>query len=102
MTLRPYLWGIKISTAISFAAWVLVIRQIDPQKAGILGQVLFFGSALLFMAGLFVLFFTWMRRHIGGDEEVALSYIGVSFRQGILMAILLCVLLIFQQYRILT
>lgn len=102
MTLKSYLWGIRISTAISFAALVLVTKQVDPQKTGAMGQLLFFVSALLFLSGLFVLFFTWLRRAAGGSEETALTYIGVSFRQGILIAVLLCLLLLLQQYRILT
>ncbi|NTW27216.1 MAG: hypothetical protein HGA36_02760 [Candidatus Moranbacteria bacterium] len=102
MTLKSYLWGIRISTAISFAACALVVKQIDPQKTGMAGKLLFFISALLFLSGLFVLFFTWMRRAVGGDEQTALANIGVSFRQGILMAVLACLLLFLQQYRILT
>ena len=102
MTLKSYLWGIRISTAISFAAWVLVLKQIDPEKNGLPGQLLFFVTALLFLSGLFILFFTWMRKATSGYEEVASSNIGISFRQGILMAMLVCLLLVLQQYRILT
>jgi hypothetical protein len=102
MTLKSYLWGIRISTAISFAAWILVLKQVDPQKTGAIGQLLFFVSALLFLAGMFILFFTWLRGAVSGNDEIALAYIGVSFRQGILVAILLCLLLALQQYRILT
>jgi ABC-type Fe3+-siderophore transport system permease subunit len=102
MTLKPYLWGIRISTAISFAAWVLVIRQVDPEKTGIIGQVLFFGSTFLLLAGVFILFFSWLRRHVGGNEETALIYIGVSFRQGVLMSVLAIILLFLQQNRVLT
>lgn len=102
MTLTSYLWGIRISTAISFAALILVIKQVDPDKTGMIGQLLFFVSALLFLSGLFVLFFTWLRKATSGNEEAALRYIGVSFRQGILIAILLCLLLLLQQYRVLT
>jgi apolipoprotein N-acyltransferase len=102
MTLKSYLWGISVSTGISLAALVLVVKQVDPEKTGSIGQLLFFVSALLFLSGMFVLFFTWLRRAVDGGEDVALAYIGVSFRQGILMAILLCLLLYLQQYRILT
>ena len=87
---------------VSFAAWFLVIKQVDPEKTGLAGQLLFFGSTLLFLSGIFILFFTWMRRAIQGSEDVALINIGISFRQGILMAMLLCLLLLLQQYRILT
>jgi hypothetical protein len=102
MTLKSYLWGIIISTAISFAAWVLVLKQIDPEKTGLPGKLLFFVSALLFLSGLFVLLFTWMRKTTSGGDQVALANIGISFRQGILMAMLVCLLLVLQQYRILT
>lgn len=102
MTLKPYLWGIRISTVISFAACALVIKQVDPEKTGVMGQLLFFASAFLFLSGMFVLFFTWIRKASSGSEDDALAYIGVSFRQGILMALLVCLLLLLQQYRMLT
>jgi hypothetical protein len=102
MTLKSYLWGMRISAVTAFAAWFLVALYIDPEKSGIAGQTLFYASAFLFLAGLAILFFTWLRRKTGGKDEVALVYVGVSFRQGILTALLIIGLLIFQQYRILT
>jgi hypothetical protein len=101
MTLRSYLWGMRIGVAAAFAAWILVLRQIDPDKSGFLGQALFYASTFLLFAGLLILFFTWMRRKIGGSDESALVCIGISFRQGILMSLLLVGLLVLQQYRIL-
>lgn len=101
MTLKSYLWGIKISTVVSFAAWALVIKQIDPEKTGTVGQLLFFISMLLSFSGLFILFFTWLRKKSLGDGGNGFSLVGISFRQGILMAILVCLLLFFQQNRIL-
>ena len=102
MTLRSYLWGMRTGTIASLAVLMLVVRQIDPGNAGIIGQLLFFLAAFLFLAGLLILLFTWLRRKVGGDDELALSYLGVSFRQGILMAFLAILLLIAQRYRILT
>lgn len=102
MTLKSYLWGMRIGAFAAFAAWVLVLMYVDPEKAGAPGQLLFFVSTLLFLSGLFVLFFTWMRKKIGGDDEAALAYLGASFRQGILIALLAVLLLLFQQYRVLT
>lgn len=101
MTLKSYLWGIKISTAVSFAAWILVVKQIDPEKSGAIGQLLFFVSSFFFLSGLFILFFTWLKKR-AMDEDGEFSHLGVSFRQGILMSLLVCLLLFFQQYRILT
>ena len=91
-----------MSAIVSLVVLVLIIRQIDPDSAGIIGQVLFFAATFLFLAALIILFFTWMRRKIGGNEEIALAYLGVSFRQGILIALLAILLLVFQEYRILT
>jgi hypothetical protein len=102
MTLKSYIWGIRISTAISFVACALVIMQIDPEKTGIIGQFLFFISAMLFLSGLFVLFFTWLRRKALSEGDMKFSHLGISFRQGILMALLVVLFLILQQYRVLT
>lgn len=101
MTLKSYLWGIRIGTLLSFAAWIMVILYVDPGKSGMAGQSLFYASTFLFFAGVLILFFTWMRRKIGGDDEIAFTYLGTSFRQGILMAFLLIGLLVLQQYRLL-
>ena len=101
MTLKSYLWGIRFGTALSFIAWIMIILYIDPDKSGIAGQALFYASTFLFFAGLLILFFTWMRRKVGGDDEVAFMYLGTSFRQGILMTFLLLGLLFLQQHRLL-
>jgi heme/copper-type cytochrome/quinol oxidase subunit 4 len=101
MTLKSYLWGIRLSVFITLAALILVLRQIDPEKSGIIGQLFFYVSTFLFFAALLILFFTWLRRKIGGDDEDAFAYLGMSFRQGVLMSLLIVGLLILQQYRVL-
>ena len=101
MTLKSYLWGIRLSVIITLAALILVLRQIDPEKSGIIGQLFFYASAFLFFTALLILFFTWLRRRIGGDNEDAFAYLGMSFRQGVLMSLLIIGLLILQQYRVL-
>lgn len=102
MTLKSYLLGIRLSTVASLIAWLLVIGYIDPEKSGVAGQIFFYVSALLFFSGLFISFFVWLKGKTSHEEEAVFSQMGVSFRQGILMAILMVILLIFQQYRVLT
>ena len=103
MTLKSYLWGMRISASVAFAAWVLVISYIDPETSGAAGQFLFFGSTFLFLTGLMIMFFTWMRRKISArNGEINFVYLGVSFRQGILIALLAVILLLLQQHRMLT
>jgi len=102
MTLKAYLWGMRISWAVSLTAWVLVFMKIDPEKSGMAGLTLFYVSTLLFLSSTFVLMLTWIWRKFQKDEDLAMAYVGVSFRQGILLAILTVVLLILQQNRMLT
>jgi hypothetical protein len=99
MTLKSYLWGMRISALLSLGALVLVIWYIDPIKAGIPGLVLFYGSAFLFLSAIFVLFFTWMRKS-DSPEKVQIN-LSLSFRQGILISLLTIGLLLFAQFRIL-
>jgi len=101
MTLKSYLWGIRLSVIITLAALILVLRQIDPEKSGIIGQLFFYVSVFLFSAALLVLFFTWLRRKFSRDDEDVFAYLGMSFRQGVLMSLLIVGLLILQQYRVL-
>jgi hypothetical protein len=101
MTLKSYLWGMRFAAFFSFVALALVVWYVDPEKTGAPGKFLFFASMLLFCSSLFILFFTWLRRHIGTKEEHAIAYLGASLRQGILVALLIVFLLILQEYRVL-
>ncbi len=102
MTLKAYLWGMRISWVVSLTAWVLVFLRIDPETAGISGLVLFYFSALLLLASTFVLMLTWIWGKFQKDEDLALAYVNISFRQGTLLAILTILLLVLQQNRMLT
>lgn len=102
MTLKSYLWGMRMGTALSLAAWVMVLFYVDPGKSGAIGQAFFYLTALLFLSGLFILLFTWSRRKFAGGDAAALACLGVSFRQGILLAVLAALLLALQSFRVLT
>lgn len=99
MTLNVYLWGMRISTILALLAWGAVIYYVDPSKTGILGQVLFYGSLFLALSGVFTIFFTWLRRKVNQDESFV--YIGMSFRQGLLLSLLVVILLIMQSFGVL-
>lgn len=101
MTLKSYLWGMRISTVLSVAAWIAVIYNVNPEETGIIGQALFYLSLFLALAGVFILFLTWARRKILGSDW-AFAHLGMSFRQGILFSALANALLIFQSLKILT
>lgn len=100
MTLKSYLWGLRISTVILFMAWTVVVVNVDPEKSGIIGKVLFYLSFFLFLSGIFILILTWIRRKLEGDEA-AFSQLGVNFREGILLAVLAAGLLLLQSAKVL-
>ena len=100
MTLKSYLVGIKISTLAALAGWGLVIYYIDPEKTGIIGASVFYLSAFLSFSGIAILFLTWTRKIYSGSN-FAFSHVGMSFRQGILLALLVVVLMILQSFKML-
>jgi hypothetical protein len=101
MTIKSYLWGMRISTFLALGGFVAVVIFIDPQKSGILGQVLFYLSLILALSGILILILMGLHRR-PNDEEQSLSYLGSSFRQGILLSLLAAILLALQGFRVLT
>lgn len=101
MTLKLYLWGVKISALLALAALGAVVMFINPQESGMFGQAVFYLSLLIALSGIFILLFTWLRKITGG-EKTPFIYIGMSFRQGALLAVLSVILLMLQSFRMLT
>lgn len=100
MTLRSYLWGVRLSTLVVFAAWVVVLTSVDPESSGVIGQILFYVTFFLFFAGLSILLFTFVWRRMT-DDMLTVVEVNMSFRQGILLSLLITILIFFQQLGIL-
>jgi hypothetical protein len=101
MTLKSYLWGMKIGALLSFIAWVLIIFNIDPTESAAPGKLLFYGSFFLFLSAFFIIILTWMRKKTEKGKDFETVYISGNFRQGILIAFLISILLVLQSFRIL-
>ncbi|SRR3989339_1332576 len=100
MTLRTYLWVVKIVTLFSFIALSLVIYFIDPEKNGWAGKTIFYLVLFFALSGLLNLILTKLRKIWGGEETVILN-IGLSSRQSMLLALILVGLLFLQGLQIL-
>jgi hypothetical protein len=100
MTVRGYLWGMRLSTLVALAALSLVIYFVNPFQDGILGQTLFYISLFFSITGLATLFLFWLRRKFANNETVFLN-VGVSFRQGMLVAFAVAILFLLQSFRLL-
>ena len=100
MTLRFYLWVVKIVTLFSFSALILVIYFIDPEKTGRAGKIIFYLVLFFALSGLLNLILTKLRKIWGGEKAVILN-ISLSSRQSVLLSVILIGLLILQSSRIL-
>jgi len=100
MTLRSYLWVIKIVTFFSFIALFLVVYFIDPEKNGWAGKTIFYLVLFFVLSGLLNLILIKLRKIWGGEEAVVLN-IGLSSRQSALLSIILVGLLVLQGLHIL-
>jgi hypothetical protein len=101
MTLKSYLWGMKIGALLSFAGWILIVFNVDPIESAAAGKLLFYGSFFLFFSAFSIIILTWMRKDLAEEKDVEMVYVSGSFRQGILIALLVSVLLLLQSFRIL-
>lgn len=93
MSLKAYIWSLMLSTLLAMGAWIFVLLKIDPYESGIVGQGLFYFIFWLMMLGIFVNVLVWLRvRFLGGEQ--GLSTMGLSFRQGFLLSLLIVALLV--------
>ncbi len=100
MTLQSYLWGLRIGTVISFAAFCAVIFLTDPLDIGNIAFILFYLTFFLTISGLSVLILTWLWHKMARDM-LTLGEIGMAVRQGILIGVFATVLVGMQQMKVL-
>ena len=100
MTIKVYLWGMRLCTLVALISLVAVVYFVSPVRDGILGQALFYVSLFFSITGIATLFLFWLRRNFSRNEA-AYPGVGVSFRQGALIAFAVCALLVLQSFRLL-
>lgn len=98
MTLKPYLWAIRVITFFALSVLVYIISFVDPDIAGISGKIAFYFTILLSLSGMLSLFLYRIRRSSIESGEVN---IWLEIRQGFLLALLFIGLLFFQELGIL-
>ncbi|PIP28263.1 MAG: hypothetical protein COX29_02065 [Candidatus Moranbacteria bacterium CG23_combo_of_CG06-09_8_20_14_all_35_22] len=100
MTLKSYIWGMRFITLFSFFSLGAVIFYVDPENSGMIGIFLFYLAVFFVLSGIFNLILLFIRRIFLG-HEMAVENIELSFRQGILLAIIAIGILILQSYQML-
>lgn len=101
MSLQRYLILMTFATIVSWTSWAIVLFTIDPDANRALALFLFFGSLFLALSGSLALAGFGLRA-LFVKHKALFEQIGISFRQGVLLALYLVALLLLQGERYLT
>ncbi len=102
MTLRTYLALMAVGTALSWGAVALIVVALDPAQTPTIVVVMLYASALLALTGTFSIAGLALRRTILRGEFLVSRQVAVSFRQAILLALLVVIALAFRSRSLLT
>lgn len=83
---------LMLATGVSWAAWFLVLKKLDPYASPSLALPLFFLSTLLALTGTFTLILFALKRWKVGDH-IYIKHILISIRQGLLLSLCTCLAL---------
>jgi len=95
MTLKSYVWGMRLAVLFSVSALVVAAYFINPETSGVPGKALFFLILFFALSGTFNLMLLRLRRRIINTEN-SFEKINLSFRQGILLSVFFTGILILQ------
>lgn len=101
MTLKKYLIGMMISTVFCWISWGMILYYVDPGTTGVVGLGAFYVSLFFALVGLLTLVGFYMRVWFS-KNEILFAHVGPSFRQAILLSLILTGSLFLQSFRLLT
>lgn len=99
MSLGKYLLTVFISTILCLVLWFYIFTNIDPAKANLLWLILFYASLGWSLIGVFSLLGFGVRKLII-KKEVDFRHVIISFRQAILISLILIAVLILQSQQL--
>jgi len=101
MTLRQYLSVMSIATILCWFAFGVVIVNIDPMTTGQAGFFFFYASLYLSIVGTLALLFFFNYHWFDRPSQPLYKYVERSFRNGLLLATGLVVILFLQAHHLL-
>lgn len=101
MTLRSYLLGMFLSTIVCWLAFGLILFYVNPYNSGALGLIAFYVSLFFASIGTLTLIGFYLRVWFS-KNEILFAHVNPSFRQAILLSIILVGSLVLQAFRLLT
>lgn len=101
MSLRYYLVLMSIGALICWLAWFFVLGSVDPTQAGIFGFLFFYASLFLALTGTFSVIGFLVKKIVLKKDQVIFHHVRSTFRQGMLIALLIIGGLILLQTKLL-
>ena len=100
MGLRLYLFSLIATIIISFGLWLLLLFNADPFQAPSWIIVLFYLTYCLFLTSLITLILFYYKVW-ASNREVIFNHLIPSIRQSFFVAVILTLILFFQQIKVL-
>ncbi|MFA5946787.1 MAG: hypothetical protein WC813_02070 [Patescibacteria group bacterium] len=94
MNLRQYIAILALGTTVSLVAWVIILQAMDPFTAGPLALAIFYITLGSGLAGLLTIIGTVLRASRFPEAGAGVAVIR-SFRQSVLLSVLIIVSLVF-------
>lgn len=101
MSLRYYLVLMSIGALICWLAWFFVLGSVDPTQAGFFGFLFFYTSLFLALTGTFSVIGFLIKKIILKKDQVIFHHVKSTFRQGMLIALIIIGGLILLQTKLL-
>ena len=101
MTFRHYLFWMDLSTALCWIGVFSIVEIVDPSEAGLLGLLLFYAALSLALIGTFSMLGMIVRAALRRHEAVS-RHVAISFRQSLLLTLLVIGALLLQSRSLLT
>ncbi len=98
---KKYIQPLIIAGGISTVGWLVVVMKLDPYESTGLALALFFLSLLIALTCIFTLTGFYLRKWVT-QNEVSISYINTSIRQGLLLSLCTIICLAFLLLGVLT
>ncbi|KKR49186.1 MAG: hypothetical protein UT86_C0001G0158 [Candidatus Magasanikbacteria bacterium GW2011_GWC2_40_17] len=101
MTLRYYTFIMIIATLLCWAAWFLVVLNVNPFEASFLSLSIFYLSLFLSLAGTISILGFLVRVYFLKNKEPYFKIVARAFRHSLFFALLLTIALFFQSFHLL-
>ena len=95
MTLRQYSMLMSVATFLCWGAFFFVLAFMRPHSVGVMSVALFYTTAFAALAGTFSMVGLAVRR-VSRPNELVVRQVATAFRQSLLLALLLVIVLVLQ------